>query len=118
MFKKPGSPSDALRDRIAKVAQRPANVDGPAPPPPVQTKSGSRAPRKHVFRNATLSWDEAHRLGVVIKDLSDEGARVEFFQNVTLPEIVTLIEPTLKLRRNARVVWQTNGAAGLQFVSS
>jgi hypothetical protein len=52
---------------------------------------------------------------VVIKDLSASGARVEFFQRLQLPAFVMLIEPTLKLRKAARVIWERGAAAGLKF---
>src|ERR1700741_676559 len=76
---------------------------------------GKRSPRQPVFRNGTLIFEDGDRLAVVIKDLSDGGARVEFFVNRPLPETMILSEPTLKLRRRACVVWQRDGAAGLVF---
>jgi hypothetical protein len=70
-----------------------------------------------MFRNGALAYGSGHRMAVVIKDLSDTGARVEFFQKVTLPIMVTLTEPTLRLRRLAHVVWQIDGVAGLAFIA-
>jgi len=77
--------------------------------------SQKRDARQPQFRNGSIIFDDGERLSVVIKNLSDGGARVEFFVNRPLPERVTLSEPLLKLRRAARVVWQAEGAAGLAF---
>jgi hypothetical protein len=41
---------------------------------------------------------------------------VEFFQHVTLPPEVQLLEATMRLRKRARVVWQEDGRAGLEFL--
>ncbi|MGD9980624.1 MAG: PilZ domain-containing protein [Hyphomonadaceae bacterium] len=99
-----------LTDRVRQIAQA-------APVRPVATTGSNtkRAPRQPLFRNGVIIFEDGERLKVVIKDLSDGGVRVEFFVNRLLPDLVTLSEPTLKLRRTARVVWQTGGAAGLAF---
>ena len=46
------------------------------------------------------------------------GARVEFMRDMQLPDRVMLSEPTLRIKTWAYVVWQTRGAAGLQFVKT
>lgn len=86
----------------------------PQTPAPTQTKS-HRQTREQVFKNGTLHYGDGYRLTVVIKDLNEAGARIEFFQQNHLPDLVVLSEPTLRLRRQARVVWQRAGVAGLQF---
>lgn len=58
---------------------------------------------------------DGEKLSVAIKNLSESGARVEYFIRRELPELVVLIEPTLRIRHRARVVWQRDGAAGLAF---
>jgi len=52
----------------------------------------------------------------VVKNVSDTGARVDYFSRIQLPTHVMLFEPTLRLRRKAIVVWQGDGSAGLHFV--
>ncbi|MDZ4690321.1 hypothetical protein [Terricaulis sp.] len=42
-------------------------------------------------------------------------ARVEYFVRRELPDFVTLVEPTLRVK-SRRVVWQRDGVAGLEFV--
>jgi hypothetical protein len=101
--------SDALADRVRRIADAKA-------PSPASKPAAHRDPRQTLFRNGVVIIDDAERLNVVIKDLSDSGARVEFFVRRILPDAVTLAEPMLKLRRRARVVWQRDGVAGLAFV--
>jgi hypothetical protein len=105
MFGKPPPRHGALADRVRQIAQA-SPVKG----------ADKRDPRQSLFRNGVLTFDDGERMSVVIKDLSDSGARVEFFVNRPLPELMTLSEPMLKLRRRVRVVWQRDGAAGLAFV--
>lgn len=64
---------------------------------------------------ARLCLADGEKLSVAIKNLSESGARVEYFIRRELPELVVLIEPTLRIRHRARVVWQRDGAAGLAF---
>jgi hypothetical protein len=116
VFKKspPPSPKGLLSDRVRQLGERKPVV--PAPPPP--SKTNPRPPRQAVFRNATLVTDSGLRLSVAIKDVSDAGARVEFFVKMDLLDvgIVTLIEPMMRLRRRARVAWERDGVAGLAFI--
>jgi hypothetical protein len=50
-----------------------------------------------------------------MKDMNSGGARIEFFQRNDLPESFLLSEPTLKLRRRVRLVWQRECVAGVKF---
>ena len=110
--KRPPSGKDALTQRVRQLGARSA----PAEPPP--SRAEARAQRDAVFKNGSVILPDGARMVVVIKDLSDSGARVEFFARTTLPEVVLLVEPMLKLRRRARVAWQSDGAAGLQFIDA
>ena len=73
-------------------------------------------------RDASGPWVYPHvaALPFVLLDglLGDTGARVEFMRDVELPDRVLLSEPTLQLKTWAYVIWQTRGAAGLQFVKT
>lgn len=69
-----------------------------------------------MFRHGVVIIESGQKLSVAIKSLSETGARVEFFTAVTLPPTVLLSEPTLRLRRRARVVWQRDGVASLEFI--
>jgi hypothetical protein len=115
MVKKPEPTpnNNKLSERIAAIATR-APVAGSAPnAPPTE---GERTIRRPVFRNATVELASGARLAVVAKNLSETGARIEFFAHAELPDRVMFMEPTANLRRQARVVWQKDGAAGIEFV--
>jgi hypothetical protein len=110
--KRPPSGKDALTQRVRQLGER--SAPPAAPPAPAL----DRAQREALFKNGTVTLPDGARMVVVIKDLSDAGARIEFFARTTLPEEVLLVEPMLKLRRRARVVWQSDGAAGLHFIDA
>ena len=55
---------------------------------------------------------------MVVKNVSETGARIEFLRDITLPDRVLLSEPTLRLRLWAYVAWQERGKAGLEFVKT
>ena len=115
MFGKSKPPKDQLNARVRALSAPPAAAQPMAPYTPPQREKPRNA-RDPQFRNATLLLDETERLAVVIKNLSQTGARVEYFTKVELPPIVVLVESTMKLRQRARVVWQRDGVAGLEFV--
>lgn len=112
MFGRKSPPPKGLADRVRQVSERPRFE----PPPAPMKRQNQRPPREPTFRNGTISWEGGDRLKVVIKDLSESGARVEFFIHQPLPDVVLISEPTQKLRRQARVVWQRSGVAGLKFI--
>ena len=51
----------------------------------------------------------------MIRDLSEDGARIALSQTVALPEVIELDIPQRELRRRARVVWRRNDEVGLCF---
>ena len=71
--------------------------------------------RRPVFREAVLTLEERHKVRAVITNLSSRGARVEFSARVDLPFRIVISEPTLNLKCCARIIWQRDGAAGLEF---
>ena len=117
MFGKSKPPKDQLSARVRALSAPPAPAQTAAPSAPYSHKrEAPRNPRDPVFRSATLLLNEKERFAVVIKNLSATGARVEYFTKVELPPIVVLVESTLRLRQRARVVWQRDGVAGLEFI--
>jgi len=105
-FKPPTN--DLLNARMRNVVARPAaSQSTPA--------HAARAERHAVFRNGALILPNGQKMAVAIKNLSETGARIEYFVRDELPSHVTLIEPTLKIRKLARVVWQNDHVAGLAF---
>jgi hypothetical protein len=105
-------PSAPPADRIRLVAERKASAPGSRA---ANAPAAQRAERTPVFRQGLLLLENGERLQVAIKNLSHDGARIEFFQNTVLPAKVELVESTLKLRTRATIVWQAPGAAGLKF---
>ena len=104
--KKPPPNTDPLSARVRMIAER---------RPSVAPAAKARAERRAVFRNATILLDSGERFAVAVKDVGEGGARIEFFSDVPLAGAFTFIEPTLKLRRRARLAWRKEGAAGLTF---
>lgn len=115
MFKKSGPPAgiDSLADRVRRLAER--KPQGKVEQP-VRLKSQERAPRQPLYRQGTLILEGGHKIVVAIKNLSASGARVETRERMALSAEVLLTEVTMNLRRRARVVWQEDGMAGLQFI--
>lgn len=116
MFGKSKPPRDQLTSRIRAVTAAPSPTQ-PSTSFHTPQREQARDPREPLFRNATVLIDETHRLAVVLKNLSNSGARIEYFTKVELPPVVVLVESTMKLRRRARVIWQRDGVAGLEFIA-
>lgn len=82
---------------------------------PVKWREQRWAPRSPLFRAATVRGSGGVMRQVALKNLSATGARVEFYAREPLPDDLLLIEPIRGLRRRARVVWQDDFTAGLEF---
>ncbi len=109
---KPSSGADRLSERMRRAVERPT-----APPPSAYAvaRQIERAVRQAAFRQGALILADGEKLSVALKDISVTGARVEYFVRRELPDIVILVEPTLRIKSRARVVWQRDGIAGLAF---
>lgn len=103
------SVSGALAARVRKIAE----TTRPAPRAPVAAKRQVRAPS---FKPGTLTFVGGERLSVMVTNISDRGARVEYVRGTRIPECVQLIEPMTGTKKWAYVSWQTWGMAGLEFV--
>ncbi|HXV30286.1 MAG TPA: PilZ domain-containing protein [Sinorhizobium sp.] len=71
--------------------------------------------RRPVFHDAVVVLEDQFQVRAVITNLSSRGARIEYATRVDLPFRVRLSAPTLNLKCWARVVWQHDGSAGLEF---
>lgn len=111
---KPSQGESRLSERMRKAVERET-----APPPAMHTFSRQveRAVRQAVFRQGALILADGEKFPVALKNISASGARVEYFTRRDLPEIVILVEPTLRIKSRARVVWQREGVAGLAFAT-
>ena len=105
--KKPSSNPGKLAERVRAVAETPSK--------PAVHMSPKRAPREPQWKPGTLTFTGGERLAVVVKNISEEGARVEYVRGTHLPERVLLTEPSQRINRWAYVTWQTWGIAGLKF---
>ena len=75
-----------------------------------------RAQRSDKFKQALLIAVSGVRIKVVVTNISATGARVEFYSGSS--EIfgrILLQEPSLGLKKWARVVWKEQNSAGLEF---
>jgi len=73
--------------------------------------------RRPVFQEAILTLEDFHKIRAIIVNLSSRGARVHFSNRTELPFRIRISAPTLKLNCWARVVWQQDEAAGLEFLA-
>ncbi len=129
MFGKPKPPPKlgGLAERVRQVSQRDAPREAArnpllepfAEPKPLGRlpRTKSREDRDAVYRNGVIILEDGARITVAVKNLSRKGARIEYFIRQELPARVMIVEPSTKLRAMARVVWQTDGAAGLEFIA-
>jgi hypothetical protein len=76
---------------------------------------GRRPSRSATFKQAMVRTPGGDEVPVVIKNMSSSGLRVEYFQSCTLGDRVLIVEPSLPLHAWAQVVWQAEGASGLQL---
>jgi hypothetical protein len=72
--------------------------------------------RGAVFQEAILTIEDYYKIRAIITDLGERGARVHYATRRDLPFRVRISAPGLKLKCWARVVWQNDGAAGLEFL--
>jgi hypothetical protein len=114
MTKKPMSAGlDRLNDRLKAITTRAA----PNPDAYESVSSSHRRPvREPTYKPAVLVVGGGERLPVVIKNLSQTGAKVEFFQNRELSGRVRLVEQSVNLDALGDVAWQRDGMVGLTFV--
>lgn len=111
---RPPSTPNRLSERVRKAVNRETTA-----PPAAYTWAAQieRAVRQAVFRQGALILADGEQLPVALKNISATGAKVEYFVRRDLPATVILVEPTLRIKARARVVWQREGVAGLAFVT-
>jgi hypothetical protein len=102
--------SATLAQRMQRIAATPAF----APERVAVQTFGKRAIRADAWRPGTISFQTGERMDVVVKKISDTGARIEFVRSTYLPDRVKLTAQGTS--RWAYVTWQTWAVAGLQFV--
>ncbi|MDZ4759983.1 MAG: hypothetical protein SGJ21_02800 [Alphaproteobacteria bacterium] len=115
MFSKPTpKTAAALTNRIGAIAASPAleaSVYCDA------SDRKDRAARAPAFKPASVVLPAGEVFKVVMKNVSANGARIEFFRKHTLSKRLYLTEPSLPLSTWAEVIWQWDGAAGIKFIA-
>ena len=83
---------------------------------PIRNKR--RTERKSAFKQGILISSSGERVEIVLKNISDAGARIDFFRGGSaIAGEAVLSVPTLGIKRNVRIVWKDQTSAGLEFVS-
>jgi len=96
-------------DRVVTKPTRPAPIVRPQ-------SNNRRGPRKGVWCVCAIETRGGEvREGVII-DISKTGARIRFRSRGTLPQVVRIKASRIGLSRFARVVWQSEFDAGIEFV--
>jgi hypothetical protein len=94
------------------IRRRQASADEVDAPAVVERRGEER---RSVFQEAQLTLDDYYKIRAVITELSLSGARVRFASRVDLPFRIRVSAPLSKINCWARVAWQEDGAAGLEF---
>ena len=97
--------------RIFGLGDAPEDV--PASEPFVERRAEER---QATFQEVLLTLEDFHKIRAIIVNLSSRGARIHFSTRTELPFRIRLSAPVLKLNCWARVVWQQDEAAGLEFL--
>jgi len=112
------------RNQPDSLANRMRAVVGPAVPAPGQGtpkrifgKTEQRqALRADKFKRACLILETGERVDVAVRNISEVGARIDFHGGAGgMSSHVTLMEPSLGLKKRARVIWKDQRSAGLSF---
>jgi hypothetical protein len=116
--KKPPTPEpSALADRLKKIATTKAPPIEFAGQPVRKGPRPVREERRSVFKNGVLDMIGGGKLDVVVKNVTSKGARIEFHERILLPAEVNFVSSMLGIRKRARVVWQEENSAGLEFIN-
>jgi hypothetical protein len=108
--------ANRIGERLAGIAARSASV---VVPPIVSRKpqQDRGEPREKVYRFARLRLPDDGVINCVVLDLSRSGARVKFESvGKGLPEYVVLEFEASGVTKRARVAWERDLVAGLQFL--
>lgn len=80
--------------------------------------TGARARRHAVYKQAVVTLAHGEELPVVVRNLSPTGCRLEFFKQVYPRGRIRLVEQSLPIDTWASVVWNGEGACGVEFEES
>lgn len=80
-------------------------------------RRGSRR-SKSFLRGFVYISRKRGALACLVRDFSDNGARIIFSENVMLPDMVELYIPQREQTLRARVKWRRKGEIGLSFADA
>ncbi|MEZ5895772.1 MAG: PilZ domain-containing protein [Parvularculaceae bacterium] len=86
-----------------------------AAPALIKRKEQRNQNRRAIFRFGTLIMADRSQLSCIIKDISENGARIGIEGADRLPERLILKLNYTGARRRARVAWRRDNEAGLSF---
>ena len=77
-----------------------------------------RSERRHkVSKRALLYFhDQPSGVDIILRDLSAHGCRLQLRYAIPLPRTFLVAFPEIELKRPARLVWQKDDMAGVQFL--
>ena len=80
------------------------------------TAEQRRTQRADKYKRACLILETGERIDVAVRNISEIGARVDFHGGgIGSSSRVTLLEPSLGLKKRARVIWRDQRSVGLSF---
>ncbi len=71
--------------------------------------------RRAIFRFGTLILADQSQISCIIKDISENGARISVESADALPDRLILKLDYTGVRRRARIAWRRDQEAGLSF---
>ncbi len=78
-----------------------------------------RSVRKKSFLRGCVYFDKRRgAMDCLIRDISDEGARIIFSDAVSIPDVVELYIPQKEQTVRARVKWRHGDEVGLAFLAA
>ena len=109
--------NDKLNQRLKSLASVKSQTSAPLPmakkPPPAKK---DRKVRQDVYSLGEINCLNGEKLGCLLLDLNDKGARIKMNWATALPDLVRLSIPSAGIARNAKVCWQTGAESGLEFL--
>jgi hypothetical protein len=85
------------------------------------TKMGERRGyrRQKSFLRGFVYFDKRRGvMGCLVRDFSDDGARIIFSENVTIPDVINLHIPQREQTWRAQVQWRRGDEVGLAFTEA
>ncbi|WP_425408354.1 PilZ domain-containing protein [Hyphococcus sp.] len=105
-----------IANRLASISSTTSDVKDVRIPVLKGRERPERAERSQVFRPGKLYLSKSNFARCVIRDISETGANVHIEGTHPLPKIVVLRFEQSGIVKKARVVWQDDVEAGLQFI--